>query len=91
MSKAGWYPQLAKVLLAQFNTNPTAEIRGTFSNIDDYVEHATTYNPYEFSLWVVDLVMQTTQYALHRPRMIVLYEIYRQSGLFRKQFSIKAF
>ncbi len=57
-----------------------AEVRRAAADVHGHIEHFTDRDANQFALGVLQLVMQATQYAFLRARVVVLDELGVQTG-----------
>jgi hypothetical protein len=65
VSKAFRYPELKIIFRRKSNPGPLSESGRVSSEIDGNVEHPAMYYADKFSLWMSDLIMQTTQHTMN--------------------------
>lgn len=80
MGKAGWNPELPLVFSRKHDTNPFAEIRRTPPQIDGDIEDFTLRRTHQFSLGMLDLIMEAPEDSPDRTAVIVLHEVHVQAG-----------
>lgn len=90
MGKALRNPELAVVFGGKSHGNPFAEVWRTTTDVDRHIEHFTGTDAHQFALGVLQLIMQATQHALLRARVIVLYELGFHSGQFLECLGVEA-
>lgn len=83
------YPQLTVVLRRQAHRHPFAEMRRAATNVHGHIEHFAGSHTDQFALSVFELVMQATQYAFLRARMVVLHELRIQAGRVLERLGIE--
>ncbi len=76
MTKTFGYPELMLIVGAEQSSYPFAEMGGGFAQIDGDIKNLPLDDAYQFTLRLLRLVVQTSQYAFSRTRMIVLYEVH---------------
>lgn len=64
------------VFCRQHSSHPFAKVAGAASQIDCYIEYFSLRHSYQFSLRVLNLVMQAPQYISHGTAVIVLDELH---------------
>lgn len=80
VGEAGWNPEHMVVFFGEFHTNPMPKVRGGTAQIHGYVKYLAGYHPYQFALRIVKLVMQASQGTLPGATVVVLDEIYINTG-----------
>src|SRR5471032_27333 len=90
MRKARRNPQLPMVLFRQIHTHPLTEVRRAFTDIDGDIKYLALNHTHELPLRVLDLIMQSAQYATCRPRMVVLDELNARFNLLGKLAAVEA-
>src|SRR5262245_25757848 len=78
VGKAGRDIQLTEILVRQLHGNPLPERRRPLSHVDRDVEYRASNTPYQLSLWIPELIVQSTHRAAYRPGVVVLGKTYRQ-------------
>lgn len=91
MSKAWGYPYLFFIFLAQIDARPFAKLCMAELQIHRNIKNLTARHPYEFSLGLFNLVMQTAQYPSATLTMIVLHKIDINACCLNKGMLIKTF
>ena len=54
---------------------PFAKVGRVAAKIDGHVPDVTGEDAHEFALWLLNLVVQPAEYALHRKGLVVLHEL----------------
>ena len=91
MRKTGWNPELAFVFRRNDRSRPLTKGWRTLSDIDRDVEDLASNDTDQFSLWLLDLVVQTPQNILRGAGMIVLNKGGAPPGLFLEEAKVEAF
>jgi len=91
MSKARWHPQLASVVCTQCNANPFAKAWRISAQVNSYIKHLALGYPDKFTLWMLRLVVQSTQYTSHRFAVVVLHKLHFSAYAPCKINSVKTF
>lgn len=89
--EAGRHPQLAVVVLAEFDPVPLPEGRRALAQVHRHVEDAALDDPYELALRVLDLVVQAAQHALGGAGVVVLHEVHLEAGGLAEDLGVEAF
>ena len=73
--EAGRHPQHMPVLGREFRADPLAKRRCASPQIDSHIEHGAADDAHEFSLRLLDLIVQAAQRVPNRAAVIVLNEV----------------
>lgn len=91
MCETSGNPKLFLIFGAENCSDPLSEVWGAFPQIYCYVKYFASSNSYQFPLWLIELIMQPTQYTFLGQRVIILNKIYPLSNCFLEKTKIKAF
>ena len=82
MRKAFRNQELFFVFFRQFHTIPFSIGCGTFPQIHRHIKYASAHGTDKFALRIVDLEMQSAQYAFDGHGLVILYKLDIESGFF---------
>ncbi|MNK83296.1 hypothetical protein D3C87_1031010 [compost metagenome] len=83
------HPQLTMVFGRQAHSHRFSEVRRAAANVHGDIQYFTDSYPDQFALSVLQLVMQATQYAFLRARVVVLNELRVQTGSVLERLGIE--
>ena len=76
--------KLTFILVRQLYGNILPKCRRTFAQIDSHIQHTSFYHTYQLGLRVrSQLVMQTSQHAFRRTRLVILHKFHFADMLFK--------
>ena len=90
MGKTFRHPQLAFVLCTQMRADPFAKLLGRTSHIHRNVIHLTLCDAHQFTLRMLNLIVQSTQDTLTRFTVVVLQKLHVQARSMQKITAIEA-
>ena len=84
MGEAFGYPEELKVVAGglgfEVESGPSAEVGGVAAKVDGDVPDMAREDADELALGLAELIMQATEYAFDRERLVVLNELCRKAG-----------
>src|SRR5690554_3692240 len=91
MREAFGHPQLMLVLRAQDGPCPLPERGGGFAQIHGHIKNLTRSDAHQLSLWLLDLIVQTTQHVFGAAAVIVLHKTDRTADGSLESLLVEAF
>jgi len=91
VGESGGYPQLAAVFRTEGETDPLAKSGRAFSDIHSDIKHLAGGDPHQFTLRLLDLVVQAPQDILGGTGVVVLDKLETDAGFLGKSPPVEAF
>ena len=88
MTEALWDPKTFEIFAVEMHSNELTEVRGVGAEIDGYIPYVSREYSNQFALGLSELIVESTQYAAPRKRLIVLHKAVRQTS-FRKPSGVE--
>jgi hypothetical protein len=76
VSKTRWHPELLVVVFAQLYSGPLPKGWRAFSDIHSHIKYRAAHHAHQFALRLVQLVVQSAQYAFDAATVVVLHEVH---------------